>query len=184
MKWFRAAAVRGNQQGEEELARIYLKGLGTPVDVGEAMTWLRKVADQGGPLGTDAEATIGKIYFTGEGVPQNYAEAADWYLRAANSGEPNSQLRLGLMFEQGQGVNADPVQAYAWFSVVSLNLKGLGGVAEQMVAFATKHRDALGERMTAAQLTEAQRLANDVWLSKMHGKGLLDQGSQARKQPD
>ena len=46
-------------------------------------------------------------------------EAAKWFRRAAEQGLANSQNKLGLMYEQGEGVPRDYVLAYVWFSLAA-----------------------------------------------------------------
>jgi len=124
-------------------------------------------------LATLAEESIGDFYFKGDGVPQDYTEARRWYLKAADQGEPNSQLRLGVMFDRGLGVAPDPVQAYAWFVIVANNVQGTGVGGAQVLDFATKHRDSIAPKMTAEQLVDAERLVREVWVSRMHQTGFF-----------
>jgi hypothetical protein len=41
-------------------------------------------------------------------------EAADWTLKAANDGLPNAQNGLAVLYLDGEGVTADPVEAGKW----------------------------------------------------------------------
>ena len=43
--------------------------------------------------------------------------AVRWYLRAANQGNDLAQQRLGLLYERGDGVPKDLVQAYMWYKL-------------------------------------------------------------------
>lgn len=54
-------------------------------------------------------------YFRGEARPRNYAVAYYWYTRAAQAGSPEAKYNLGVMLEQGFGVERDSHAAYARF---------------------------------------------------------------------
>ncbi|HJN45740.1 MAG TPA: SEL1-like repeat protein, partial [Vicinamibacterales bacterium] len=62
---------------------------------------------------------------------------------------------LGLMYDTGEGVTQDDVQAHMWFNLVASRAAGR---AREM---AVEDRDLVARRMTAAQLAEAQRLARE-----------------------
>ena len=59
---------------------------------------------------SDAKAAtaLGDIYRHGENVPQNLTEAYSWYSRAATI---PAEMALATMYENGEGVEADPVRA-------------------------------------------------------------------------
>jgi uncharacterized protein len=102
-----------------------------------------------------AQNNLGTLYFGGLGVPQDYALARLWYEKAAAQGHSDAQISLGLLYEKGQGVAQDYVQAHMWF-----NLAGANG-DKRGVEF----RDGLADRMTPAQIAEAQKLARE-WKPK------------------
>ena len=102
-----------------------------------------------------AQHQLGFFYRRGEGVPQDYAEALKWFRLAANQGYVFSQSNLGFMYRDGEGVPQDYVKAHMWF-----NLASAGATATSRFDFA-RYRDELSEKMTPAQITEAQKLARD-----------------------
>ena len=117
---------------------------------------LRAAAQQG-----DAEAQMqfADEYFTSgvEGVNPavSWREASRWYRRAAQQGHGKAQFSLGRMYEQGQGVPQDHVQAHMW-----LNLASAQASDEDQGSYA-RARDSVAEKMTPEQLAEAQRLARE-----------------------
>ncbi len=125
-----------------------------PQDDAKAVRWFRRGAEQG-----DAEAqfNLGFMYSEGRGVPQDYAEAVRWYRRGAVQGFAGAQYNLGGMYLEGRGVPQDYVQAHMW-----INLAAAQGDEDGRKA---KARDKLAERMTPAQIAEAQRLARE-WTPK------------------
>ena len=67
----------------------------------------------------------------------------------------NAQLYLGWMYENGYGVPQDYVTAHVWY-----NLAGIQG--DEKVR---EYRDRIAEKMTPAQIAEAQRRARE-WKPK------------------
>jgi len=112
----------------------------------------RPLAEQGEAR---AQTNLGVMYRLGEGVPQDDTEAVRWYRRAAEQGHTKAQFKLGAMYFMGRGVPQDDVLAHMW-----LNLS-----AAPANELARKIRDSLAEKMTPAQIAEAQRLARE-WKPK------------------
>ncbi len=115
-------------------------------DYATALKEWRPLAEQG-----DAEAqyALGVIYNHARGVPQDYEKAFHWYSKAAAQGLAMAQSKLGMMYGLGRGVPQDYVLAHLWMSLA----------AAQGIEQARKIRDKLAEKMTPAQLADAQRLA-------------------------
>ncbi len=91
------------------------------------------------------------MYTYGEGVPEDDTQAVYWYLKAARQGYAPAQYNLGLVYAHGEGVPEDDVQAYAWYSIA----------AAQGLEWAQKNKEILAERMTSAQIAEAQKLSRE-----------------------
>jgi Sel1 repeat len=113
----------------------------------------RSLAEKGD---ASAQHFLGKMYENGEGVRQNSAEAAKWFRLAADQGHTGAQFYLGGMYANGNGVPRDYVQAYMWLDLSS---------AGQQNFYATASRSAVADKMTPAQIVEAQRLVS-VWKAK------------------
>ena len=73
--------------------------------------------------------------------------------KAAERGNAKAQNNLGLMYAQGEGVPEDDAKAYAWLSIA----------AAQGDELAKKSKDIVTERMTRAQIAEAQKLSREYW---------------------
>jgi hypothetical protein len=121
-------------------------------DYATALRLLHPLADQGHAY---AQFNLGLMYDYGWGVPQNYAEAVKWFRLAADQGNAGAQIKLGLMYQLGQGVPQDYIHAHMW-----LNL-----AAAQGYRFSAEERNSIANRMTPAQIAEAQKLARE-WQSK------------------
>ena len=76
----------------------------------------------------------------------------DGFHLAAQQGDAIAQYVLGVMYQRGDGVKQDYVQAYAW----------LDQAAKQDLEAARRSREAAAAEMTADQLAKAQRLSNEL----------------------
>jgi uncharacterized protein len=131
--------------------------------------WYRLAAEQGyGP----AQNNLGRIYVDGWGVPQDYLEAVKWLRRAADQGIAKSQLLCAA----GNGVPQDFSTAYMWFS-----LAAAAPPAGELRDKAVFYRDSLLNRMSAAQIGEAQRLAREWKPVLEFHPGSSDRGAQERR---
>jgi uncharacterized protein len=150
--WLQRAAQKGDSEAQFWLGNAYEQGLLGTINYREALNWLEKSAKQGHP---EAQASLGQMYEDGEGVKQNYAMAAKWYRKAAEhvpnlGGAGQGRNNLGLLYLQGLGVAKDYVRAYFWFTLAN-------GEPNFSASYAKAH-------MTQAEITNAERMAND-WKS-------------------
>ena len=108
-----------------------------------------------GAEASDADACfrLGQLHGLGLGTAQSYAQAVHWYRKAAQLGHARAQCNLGFMYGTGRGVPQDYVQAYAWY-----NLAAAAGEDT-----ARRNRDAVAQRMGAAQLERAQDLSRELF---------------------
>jgi|GEM_PF-1233639 len=97
--------------------KMYLAGMGTKVDVAQAIIWLRKVTDaRFGPSDVlrynpddatymntriDAAMTLAKVYMTGHGVPRDPQESRRWYMKADDFGYMPATHTVGQIYEYG-----------------------------------------------------------------------------------
>ena len=100
-----------------------------------------------------AQTHLGFMYAHGRGVPQSYVEAARWYCRAAAQDEATAQYMLGLQYDKGQGVSENRIEAHKWLNLAAAHAPRSD--REDWVRI----RDAIGSKMTLAQLAEARRRA-------------------------
>ena len=116
-------------------------------DYKTAVRLYRLRADEGA---AEAQTMLGELYSIGYGVARDHKEAARLFRAAAVQGDMSGQESLALAYEEGKGVPQDDVRAYMWY-VLAADTGGANVF--------TKRRDALAGKLTAAQLTEVQRLA-------------------------
>ena len=67
--------------------------------------------------------------------------------RAAEQGDAEMQLELGVLYEYGYGLKENAVPALAWYMIA----------ADQGNGRAAQRRDALKQRMSAAEIAQAER---------------------------
>ncbi len=114
-KWFRKAAEQGDARAQEELGALYAIGKGVKKDYNEALKWYHKAADNRYNEGYDGYVDysyiedceiLGDLY----AHTHDYTESAKWYRKAVDNlkekdyGFFNSQLKLGLCYAFGKGV--------------------------------------------------------------------------------
>ena len=71
-----------------------------------------------------------------------------------------AQYNLGAMYHNGKGVPQDYAQAHMWFNLAAFRFPP--GERRDKAA---RNRDIVAERMTPAQIAEAQKLARE-WKPK------------------
>ena len=89
---------------------------------------------------------------------QDYATAAPLYQQLADAGRASAMVRLGAMYETGQGVAQDDVQAVAWLRKASEN-----GNSEGMVSLGWMYLQGRGVAQDSAQAAD--------WFRKAAEKG-------------
>jgi TPR repeat protein len=117
-----------------------------------AERFVRPLAERGVPR---AETLLGVMYLRGQGAPQNYQLAAQWFRAAAEAGEPAAQYFLGELYDRGLGVTQDFVLAEAWLDIAVARAGPLWRRPWALI------RDAIAQKLSRADLEEAQRLAAD-----------------------
>jgi len=113
-------------------------------DVGQAIAWCRKAAEQSH---AEAQFSLGQMYKQGRGVAHDRDQVIVWYRKAADQGHAEAQFYLGEMYENGHGVLEDYVEAYVWYVLAAAN--GLDKAA--------KNRDKIRTRMSQAQVAAGLR---------------------------
>jgi len=144
----RKSAEGGDAAAQNKLGLLYYEGKGVPQNYQRAKQWFEEGAKQGHAR---AQTNLGTLYLQGEGAPQSDQMALFWLSQAAEQRDALAFARLGLMYARGRGVLRDSIQAHMWY-----NLSAAYGDNRSVEA-----RDALAQRMTPAQIAEAQRLARE-----------------------
>ncbi len=146
VKWYRKAAEQGHAAAQTNLGAALQSGNGVEKDLAQASSWHRKAAEQGFAL---AQANLGQMLASGQGLTKDSSEAVKWYRKAADQGDATAQFLLGSALFLGEGTPQDYVESYKWINLA----------AAQGNPAAAEHRLTVSEKMTPAQIAEAQKLS-------------------------
>ncbi|HRX07035.1 MAG TPA: tetratricopeptide repeat protein, partial [Kiritimatiellia bacterium] len=137
---FRAAAERGEANGQLNLGKMNEHGHGVPEDHAEAARLYRLAADQGS---AEAQYRLGHLHEYGDGVEPSFDTAMEWYAKAAAQGDKNARIKVelrdqyirglelakqghqhaqyqvGRMYEYGMGVPKDEQEAARWYRLAA-----------------------------------------------------------------
>jgi TPR repeat protein len=130
-----------------------------PQDQSEAAKWFHQAADQDDVV---AQFHLGVMLAKGQGVPQDDVEAANWFRRAADLGDAQAQYNLGLFYAKGEAGEPDNVSAHMWFNLAATHFPPSD--TDDRTA-AVRNRDLAAEKMTPAQIAQAQKRARE-WRPK------------------
>lgn len=112
---YREGIAKGRPEDMYGLGMLYQTGRlpdGKP-DFSEALTWLRKAAEQGY---VPAYVEIGAMYSIGtEATPEDHSESAKWFRMAAEAGDAKSMVSLAHKYKRGEGVAPNAAKAAAWY---------------------------------------------------------------------
>jgi TPR repeat protein len=88
VRWYMAAAKRGDVESALFVGNVFYLGFGVPADELQAIAWWTFAADRGN---SDAEFLLSQAYCLGNGVAINRTIATEWWRRAANHGNPSAR---------------------------------------------------------------------------------------------
>ncbi len=123
-KWYRESAINGHPKAQYRLALSLLKlhkGLLKSPYKGHAIKWLRLSAKKGNESAKHKLQEIGgsNDLSLNEAVQEfnkdNYKLAFDEFTKLANNGNAKASAYLGLIYEEGSGVNKDQAESFKWY---------------------------------------------------------------------
>ena len=97
---------------QNNLGLCYEHGWGLAQDLGTAVVWYTKAAEQGYARG---QTNLGICYSNAVGVTQDLGKAVKWFTMAAEQGYHAGQLWAGTCYNQGKGVAQDWGKAVEWY---------------------------------------------------------------------
>ena len=192
--WYRKAADQGSGKAQFNLGLKYNSGQGVRQDYIQAHMWMTLAAahgnvDDGKKYAAMRDRVAAKMNSTQ--IAEAQCLAARWYRKAADEGKAWDQFNLGVMYDNGEGVEQDYAEAAKWYRKASdqghekaqFNLglkydKGQGVVKDYVQAhmwmtlaaapdYSGKDksyaamRDRVAAKMNPTQIAEAQRLARE-----------------------
>jgi TPR repeat protein len=106
------AAGKGVREAERDMGRILEHGWAGETDLGKALTWYQRAADNGESA---AQWRIGMAYVRGEGRKPDPVEAVRWFERSAAGGDADGLTSLAVMHASGDGVPQDFAKAMSLY---------------------------------------------------------------------
>jgi uncharacterized protein len=116
-RWFQKGAVANDSDAQTNLGYRYDQGFGCERNLPLDLSWYRKAAEAGNPLGQN---NLADMYL--RGVTRHDAEAFRWFQKSAAQGHTGARIKLGYMYAEGLRTQKDPEAAYFW--IVSAALAG------------------------------------------------------------
>lgn len=159
VRLFTESAESGLEIAQYNLGVLYYAGTAVAQDYAQAFKWTKMAAEQGH---TNAQHNLGTLYYNGLGVrseifkrwplylmfqQSDLEQAAAWYQLAAESDHGGAQYNLATMYESGEGVSQNLIQAYVWAQLAQDN----------EVPDATVVLNRVQSAMTASQREQAAR---------------------------
>ena len=127
-QWFLKSSQEGHKFAQYSLANLYYYGNSVEKDLSQAFLWYQKSASQGQPY---ASYAVAQMYSKGEYVAENN-ETAQRYYKAALSGfleleskdqaDDNLFYKIGVMYKNGLGTEADISKAIEYFEKSAENM--------------------------------------------------------------
>ncbi|MBC7477433.1 MAG: SEL1-like repeat protein, partial [Pseudorhodobacter sp.] len=109
VKFLTKAADAGAADAQYELAKLYEKGLGVPVDPARALALYQSAADQGL---ADAVNDLGFLYYQGGlGIDPDQIKALEYFKKAADLRQPEAMFNYAGLIDEGQVPGAGPEDA-------------------------------------------------------------------------
>jgi len=114
---FKQASAAGHPCAVYRYAVMLMAGKGTGKDIKQAAKLFQQAAGLGSP---EAQFQMGLMHAEGRhGYDRDYRKSVEWYKKAADMGHGSAQYNLASMYQFGQGVDPDPVEAYIWYSLAA-----------------------------------------------------------------
>jgi TPR repeat protein len=147
--WLKRAEEKGSVEALYKLGSYFSQNKETD-DPKKSLSYYTQAAEKGHAA---AMCSLALIYEAREDLH----ESTRWMIKAAEAGDTASWFYLGHRYQNGKGVPANFVKAYAWFSISSSNEKeGPDGVARGRIKL-------LAAQMPPEKIAEAQQLAAQIW---------------------
>lgn len=108
--WYEHRGERGDVEAQALAGAMHERGVGTPVDLAQALHWYRMAARNGQPA---AQFRLGVLL--SRLSPPDDAAAARWYRSAAEGGIAQAAYNLAVLHEAGRGVDPDDAEAAALY---------------------------------------------------------------------
>jgi TPR repeat protein len=175
MDLFKEAAAGGLSDADDDIALLYLNGLGVPENDAMAISWLEKANPKESTA--EIEDDIGQNYIDGDGVPKNRVTALKWFARAATDGSRDAAMMAGDLYLQANGTT----QATAFFQLamdmdkagLTKNPTNIDNMNDLVVDFIVNHQPAAAAAMANKAIAAAP---TQIWLEAGLADALMIEG--------
>ncbi len=124
LEGLRTAADQGQVPACAEYGRLVYFGAGDVApDPKLALQYMKRAADSGD---VQAMTAVGSLLASGAVGEADSAEAIGYIRKAAEGGDPRAQAKLGIAYVSGNGVPRDPLEAYKWMVLSTLQNEAMG----------------------------------------------------------
>jgi TPR repeat protein len=110
-RMYRRAAETGFVPAQNNLAIMYDKGMGVPMNLRQAARWYQSAAEAGF---VHAQHSFGEMLLDGRGVGKDTLAGTSWVRRAANQGHKSACIHLVQIYWEGVDVPREPIEALVW----------------------------------------------------------------------
>ncbi|KAI9270679.1 hypothetical protein BDA99DRAFT_534789 [Phascolomyces articulosus] len=114
LSWFEKSANNGNKYGQYISGVYYEKGIGVDKNIEKAKEYFLSSAKQDF---ADAQSALGILLIDQQ---QLYEQGKEWLDRSAQMDNARGLLKLGIMYENGQGVPCNPEQAMSYYKTAAI----------------------------------------------------------------
>jgi hypothetical protein len=162
----------GDPAAQTLIAELYARGLGVPLDAGEAVSWYKLAAQAGDAA---AQFALGMYYLDGVEVEKDTTRAQELLTKAANKGNMLAQFNLAQLIISDRPTSAGYGEALGWFrkaseagnieasySAAQIILRGLDGLGPRPVDAQPLLEDAARGGVVPAQVELGILLANGL----------------------
>lgn len=143
--------------GLYKLAEMYIHGLGVDHNQAWGVSLLER-AEKAGHLG--AANDLGLISFEGlYGKPKDLEKAREMFIHAAELGSGEAMKNVGVIYREGLGVDANPIEAMKWYFLAfeaGFNRQGLMPLLQSFE-----------QELTKEEIEDARSQAQ-AWLEAFH----------------
>jgi TPR repeat protein len=134
---------------ENNIAYLYLHGVGVAQDSHQAIAWYTRAADRDLAV---AEYNLGYLYQMGTGIAPEPRTAAHWYERAAAQGNAEAANNLAMMYADGSLGAHDLARARLWLK------RAESAASKEVAATLAENLVALERDMSPDQIARSDAL--------------------------
>ncbi len=135
------------------VGKLFLEGVGTKQDFGQAEHWFRLAANLGD---REAQYALGSMLLQGRGVAKNRDEARSWFEKAAAQEQAGSLYNLGVMAIEDVTLNAAPTTELMR-AAQDFRRAARAGSSDAAYALAVLYQQGRGVSIDPAQAAEWMR---------------------------